>query len=104
DLGDAYSAALRGEPGGSGTASACTPLDFARWQREWQASAAYGRRRARLGERYGRDGGPSPALPAPETATGRPRAGLLRTSLDLVRRAALDRLAAERGLTRFQLL
>ncbi|MBZ9645045.1 non-ribosomal peptide synthetase [Streptomyces sp. PSKA30] len=104
DLGDAYSAALRGESGGPGTASAFTPLDFARWQREWQASAAYGRRRARLGERYGRDGELSPVLPASEAVAVRPRARLLRTSLDLVRRAALDRLAAERGLTRFQLL
>ncbi|MFB7776202.1 SDR family NAD(P)-dependent oxidoreductase [Streptomyces bauhiniae] len=104
DLTDAYRAALSGEPDGSGTASAVTPLDFARWQEQWQAGAAYGRRRARLRERYGRDGEPSAALPASEAAAVRPRARLLRTSLDLVRRAALDRLAAERGLTRFQLL
>ncbi|MFJ5520887.1 amino acid adenylation domain-containing protein [Streptomyces griseoluteus] len=104
DLTDAYHTGLAGEPGGHGTASAFTPLDFARWQEEWQTSAAYVRRRARLGGRYGRDGEPSPVLPASEAAVVRPQARLLRTSLDLVRRAALDRLAAERGLTRFQLL
>ncbi|GAA4803753.1 amino acid adenylation domain-containing protein [Streptomyces ziwulingensis] len=104
DLADAYSAALRGESGGPAAPAAITPLDYARWQRQWQESAAYGRRRARLGERYGRHGELSPTLPGSGTAAARPRARLLRTSLDLVRRSALDRLATERGLTRFQLL
>ncbi|MFD4558402.1 amino acid adenylation domain-containing protein [Streptomyces sp. NPDC058469] len=80
--------------------SALTPLDFARWQRSWHTSPAYEDRRARLRSHYGRDGEPSPALPASEA----PRARLLRTSLDLVRRSALDRRAAQLGLTRFQLL
>ncbi|MFB7500600.1 amino acid adenylation domain-containing protein [Streptomyces sp. NPDC056161] len=111
-------------------APATTPLDFARWQRDWHTSDAYARRRARLlahyegetplghyegetplahyeGEtplgHYEGETPPSPALPAP-ARTDRPRARLLRTSLDLVRRAALDRRAAEAGLTRFQLL
>ncbi|MFJ3498520.1 amino acid adenylation domain-containing protein [Streptomyces sp. NPDC086091] len=84
-----------------------TPLDLARWQRAWHATPAYADRRTRLRARYGHDGDPSPALPAPASPPGgpdRPGAGLLRTSLDLVRRAALDRRAAALGLTRFQLL
>ncbi|MFJ9245026.1 amino acid adenylation domain-containing protein [Streptomyces sp. NPDC101776] len=80
--------------------AALTPLDFAHWQRSWHTSPAYEDRRARLRSHYGRDGEPSPALPAPAAA----RARLLRTSLDLVRRSALDRRAAQLGLTRFQLL
>ncbi|MEV8541111.1 amino acid adenylation domain-containing protein [Streptomyces sp. NPDC051572] len=80
--------------------TALTPLDFARWQRRWHTRPAYGTRRTRLRSHYGRDGEPSPALPTPDA----PRARLLRTSLDLVRRSALDRRAAQLGLTRFQLL
>ncbi|MGW0581880.1 amino acid adenylation domain-containing protein, partial [Streptomyces sp. NPDC002920] len=96
DLTDAYTTA--GAP-----PSATTPLDFARWQRTWHTSPAYRRRRARLRSHYGLDGDPSPALPAPDTP-GAPQARLLRGSLDLVRRGALDRRAAQLGLTRFQLL
>ncbi|MFI6408437.1 amino acid adenylation domain-containing protein [Streptomyces sp. NPDC050548] len=77
-----------------------TPLDFAHWQRSWHTSPAYADRRARLRSHYGRDGEPSPAQPVPDT----PRARLLRTTLDVVRRGALDRRAAQLGLTRFQLL
>ncbi|MGW3106819.1 amino acid adenylation domain-containing protein [Streptomyces sp. NPDC001100] len=77
-----------------------TPLDFAPWQRAWRTSAAYEVRRARLRSHYGRDGEPSPALPAPHA----PRARLLRTTLDVVGRSALDRRAAQLGLTRYQLL
>ncbi|WP_019074168.1 non-ribosomal peptide synthetase [Streptomyces hokutonensis] len=77
-----------------------TPLDLAHWQRAWHTSAAYEDRRARLRSHYGRDGEPSPALPVPDA----PRARLLRTTLDVVRRSALDRRAAQLGLTRFQLL
>ncbi|MFJ8057784.1 amino acid adenylation domain-containing protein [Streptomyces sp. NPDC096142] len=94
DLTDACAAA------GDQPAPALTPLDFARWQRTWHTSPAYADRRARLRSQYGRDGEPSPALPAPLA----PRARLLRTSLDPVRRSALDRRAAQLGLTRFQLL
>ncbi|MFI9470965.1 amino acid adenylation domain-containing protein [Streptomyces sp. NPDC052492] len=83
--------------------SGTTPADFAHWQRTWHTSPAYERRRGELLAHYGADGEPSPALSAPED-TFRPQAGLLRTSLDLVRRTALDRRAAELGLTRFQLL
>ncbi|MFJ9896691.1 amino acid adenylation domain-containing protein [Streptomyces sp. NPDC091280] len=77
-----------------------TPLDYAPWQRTWQAGPAYADRRARLRSHYARDGEPSPAQPVPDTT----RARLLRTTLDVVRRGALDRRAAQLGLTRFQLL
>ncbi|MDV9170376.1 amino acid adenylation domain-containing protein [Streptomyces sp. W16] len=80
--------------------SALTPLDLAHWQRTWHTSPAYANRRARLRTHYGRDGEPSPAQPLPDT----PRARLLRITLDVVRRSALDRRAAQLGLTRFQLL
>ncbi|MFJ9718462.1 amino acid adenylation domain-containing protein [Streptomyces sp. NPDC101213] len=82
---------------------ATAPADFARWQGAWHATEAYARRRTGLLARYDRTPRPAPPLPAP-AGPGRPRAGLLRTSLDLVRRTALDRRAAQLGLTRFQLL
>ncbi|MCX5355724.1 non-ribosomal peptide synthetase [Streptomyces mirabilis] len=103
DLTDGYAAALAGDaPPGPGD-RAVTPLDFARWQREWRASPAYLGHRSRLRDHYEAGGELSPALPAPETPVPR-RAGLLRTSVDVVGRGALDRLAAERGQTRFHLL
>ncbi|MFJ9562331.1 amino acid adenylation domain-containing protein [Streptomyces fuscichromogenes] len=107
DLTDAY-AGVAGR-----SAAATSPLDLARWQREWRATAEYEQLRGRLHDHYAGAPEPSPALPslgpaarpAPEQASpARPQAGLLRTSLDLVRRTALDRRAAELGLTRFQLL
>ncbi|MFJ3803391.1 amino acid adenylation domain-containing protein [Streptomyces sp. NPDC090088] len=121
DLAEAYAGAA-GRP-----APAAGPLDLARWQRDWRAAPGYADHRARLREHYAAAPEPSPALSAPEsqpqprpvptssaqpqlvpTSSARPpapaRARLLRTSLDLVRRSALDRRAAELGLTRFQLL
>ncbi|MEV5955022.1 amino acid adenylation domain-containing protein [Streptomyces sp. NPDC051987] len=84
-------------------APAPSPVDLARWQRDWRATAGYERLRTRLRDHYAHAPEPSPALPAPPPGSGS-RAGLLRTSLDPARRAALDRRAAELGLTRFQLL
>lgn len=102
-------------------APATTPLDLARWQRDWHATPAYARHRTRLLTHYAhyaehsdapdlspalpyrRADVPDPSRAAPE-GPGRPTARLLRTTLDLGRRAALDRRAAELGLTRFQLL
>ncbi|MFJ8492944.1 amino acid adenylation domain-containing protein [Streptomyces sp. NPDC094038] len=100
DLSDAYAGAAE-RP-----APATGPLDLARWQRDWRATPAYEGHRTRLRDHYADAPEPSPALPAPrsESQAARPRARLLRTSLDLVRRTALDRRAGELGLTRFQLL
>ncbi|WP_217142964.1 non-ribosomal peptide synthetase [Streptomyces sp. AC627_RSS907] len=84
-------------------APAVTPLDFARWQRAWHATPAYGQRRADLRAHYGRAPEASPVLPAP-AGPARQRARLLRTSVDLAGREAVDRRAAELGLTRFQFL
>ncbi|MFK0157742.1 amino acid adenylation domain-containing protein [Streptomyces sp. NPDC090493] len=100
DLADAYAGDV------ARPAPAAGVLDLARWQRDWRATPAYERHRTGLRDHYADAPEPSPALPAPRSGsrTARPRAGLLRTSLDLVRRAALDRRAGELGLTRFQLL
>ncbi|MFE6741684.1 amino acid adenylation domain-containing protein [Streptomyces tubercidicus] len=103
DLTDAYAAELEGREAAVPQSPATTPLDFARWQRAWHTSPAYERHRVRLRTHYERTGASSPGQETPD-APARPTARLLRTSLDLVRRGALDRLAAERGQTRFQLL
>ncbi|MFJ9424816.1 amino acid adenylation domain-containing protein [Streptomyces sp. NPDC101249] len=97
DLGAAYA-----DPGHR-PAPTTTPLDFARWQREWHAAPGYRDRGERLRAHYADAPEPSPVLPAPE-GQGPPAARLLRTSLDLGRRSALDRRAADLGLTRFQIL
>ncbi|MFE0172186.1 amino acid adenylation domain-containing protein [Streptomyces sp. NPDC059002] len=102
----AYAAALRGETEQEHTAPpspAPTPLDFAGWQREWFSRDAYRTQRAELADAYGaleaRDE-PLDPVRAVDGGAGR----LLRTSLDPGRRTALDRLCADLGLTRFQLL
>ncbi|MFD5783981.1 amino acid adenylation domain-containing protein [Streptomyces sp. NPDC126933] len=91
---------------GSGAA---TPLDLALWQQDWRTHDAYRTQRADLRAYYGGLEPASPPLEPLRTAeqpTGRerPTGRLVRTSLDLVRRTALDRLSAELGLTRFHLL
>ncbi|MET8561090.1 amino acid adenylation domain-containing protein [Streptomyces flaveolus] len=83
--------------------AAVTPLEFARWQRDWHASPAYGHRRSRLRDHHHAHDDPSPALDTAGLGE-RPAARLLRTTLDTGRRATLDRVAAERGMTRFELL
>ncbi|WP_030191690.1 non-ribosomal peptide synthetase [Streptomyces violaceorubidus] len=88
---------------GDRPAPAVTPLDFARWQRAWHAAPTYGHRLAGLRAHYGRAPEASPVLPVPTGPSPR-RARLLRTSLDPAGCAAVDRRAAELGLTRFQLL
>ncbi|MER7679605.1 amino acid adenylation domain-containing protein [Streptomyces sp. NPDC096934] len=82
-------------------ATPVTPVDFALWQRDWHAGPAYRHQRDALRRHYAALEAPSPVRP---TEAGAPRARLLRTSLDLVRRSRLDRLGADLGLTRFQLL
>lgn len=84
--------------------AAATPLDFARWQRDWHSTPAYETRRTRLRTHYAAHPDLSPALEQPTGTPGPPRAGLLHTSLDIGHRAALDRIAADSGLTRFEVL
>ncbi|MYV49392.1 non-ribosomal peptide synthetase [Streptomyces sp. SID2888] len=97
DLSEAYAGVpARPEP-------SVTPLDFARWQQDWHATGAYARDRAELLAHYDAEPAPSASLPDPAPEQRR-RARLLRTSLDLTHRTALDRRAAAAGLTRFQLL
>ncbi|MFE7811673.1 amino acid adenylation domain-containing protein [Streptomyces sp. NPDC057433] len=108
DLSDAYAAALAGEHD-AGTRPAAlvpTPLDFAVWQDDWQAGPVYAAQRTELLAHYAESAGPTQTGPSRSASrvTGLPGAGLLHTSLDVVRRAALDRLCGELGLTRFQLL
>ncbi|MEU6538433.1 amino acid adenylation domain-containing protein [Streptomyces sp. NPDC047000] len=119
DLGDAYTdartdtrAAAEGAPAEPGTAlpepggapDTATTLDFARWQRDWHATPAYAARRARLRAHHAAHPDLSPALEQPSGTPGPPRAGLLHTSLGIGHRAALDRIAADSGLTRFEVL
>ncbi|MGW2511377.1 amino acid adenylation domain-containing protein [Streptomyces scopuliridis] len=113
DLSAGYADALRGggdeapdavtapvPPSGSG---APTPLDYAAWQTEWFASPAYLAQRAGLRAHYAGLDEPDESL-TPAGSRPSSRARLLHTSLDTVRRASVDRLCAELGLTRFQLL
>lgn len=96
-----YAAALRGEEI-AGT-DAPTPLDYAVWQADWFTRPGYLAQRAALREHYaGLDDVAAPLRPIHPSSAGDGR--LLHTSLDLVRRAALDRLGARLGLTRFQVL
>ena len=111
DLSAEYERALRGGaplPPETESTAVHSPLDFAAWQADWSATPAYRTKRDRLLGHYAE-------LPeadafdlessAESVVTGRrPRAGLLRTGLDAAARARVDRLAAELGLTRFQLL
>ncbi|MDH6579156.1 non-ribosomal peptide synthetase [Kitasatospora sp. MAP5-34] len=82
---------------------ALTPLDFAHWQADWSAHPGYRAQRAELRDHYA--GLAEVAEPLQPSGT-RPMAEgrLLHTTLDVVRRAHVDRLCAELGLTRFQLL
>ncbi|MCB5906083.1 non-ribosomal peptide synthetase [Streptomyces pinistramenti] len=106
DLSTGYAAALRdgedpaAERPQDGTP---TPLDLALWQADWHTHDAYRTQRAELRAYYDGLEPPSPALEPLHTAN-RPTARLVRTSLDPVRRTALDRLTAELGLTRFHVL
>ncbi|MEU9291498.1 amino acid adenylation domain-containing protein [Streptomyces sp. NPDC048275] len=88
---------------GRNTAPAPNPLDFAAWQSDWFATAAYQAQRDELLAYYEGLEEPQEPLPA-QHADPAPRARLLHTSLDVVRRAKVDQLCAELGLTRFQVL
>ncbi|MFH8462640.1 amino acid adenylation domain-containing protein [Streptomyces sp. NPDC017991] len=79
-----------------------TPHDFALWQRRWHLEPSYDEQRSALRRHYAALE-PSPPPPA-VTGTADAGARLLTASLDLVQRSRLDRLGAELGLTRFQLL
>ncbi|MEU0137406.1 amino acid adenylation domain-containing protein [Streptomyces sp. NPDC006296] len=86
-----------------GTAPAPTPLDLAVWQSDRFATAAYRTRRDELlGHYRGLEEAQEP-LPSHDAGPA-PRARLLHTSLDAARLATLDRLGAELGMTRFQVL
>lgn len=101
DLSDAYSemATVRN------AVPAPDPLDFAVWQSDWFATAAYQAQRDELLAYYQGLEELQEPLPAQDADVDpAPRARLLHTSLDVVRRAQVDRLCAEFGLTRFQVL
>ncbi|MFJ7907121.1 amino acid adenylation domain-containing protein [Kitasatospora sp. NPDC096204] len=128
DLSTGYRHALDGAAEASRPtdgAPAPTPLDYAAWQADWFAGPAYRAQRAELRAHYARtddspdhealdhdplDHGPLDHDPLDHDPLGpagtRPSsaARLLHTSLDVVRRAAVDRLCAELGMTRFELL
>ncbi|MFF9479602.1 amino acid adenylation domain-containing protein [Streptomyces sp. NPDC014733] len=82
-----------------------TPLDHAHWQAEWFARPAYAERRDALAAHHAQAAARGPGerlLPARRTPF--PEARLLHTRLDTVRRTHVDRLCAQLGLTRFQVL
>ncbi|MEV5807185.1 amino acid adenylation domain-containing protein [Streptomyces parvulus] len=102
DLSAAYAAILEGaDP--PGPSSAPTPLDFAGWQAARRDEPGYRADRDALITHYGSVEEPAePMALAGAPALGRAR--LLHTALDTVRRAHVDRLCTELGLTRFQVL
>ncbi|WP_253913604.1 non-ribosomal peptide synthetase [Streptomyces mayonensis] len=106
DLSEGYAAALAGtDSGPERAAPAPTPLDFAVWQEQWRADPAYDALRTGLLAHYAEHAAPEQAMPQQAlTPEARPGAALLHTQLDVVRRAALDRLCGAAGLTRFQVL
>ncbi|BCL25367.1 non-ribosomal peptide synthetase [Streptomyces aurantiacus] len=96
----AFTASAAGHEGREGARH--TPLDFALWQRRWHLEPSYKEQRSALHRQYA---ALAPAAPPPVAAdTAGTEARLLSASVDLGRRSRLDRLGAELGLTRFQLL
>ncbi|MCH5671083.1 non-ribosomal peptide synthetase [Streptomyces gilvus] len=83
--------------------AAPTPLDFAVWQRDRFTSTTYRTQQDELLAFYRGLKEPLEPLPVREANTA-PRARLLHTSLDVARRAQVDQVCAEFGLTRFQVL
>ncbi|WP_280454064.1 non-ribosomal peptide synthetase [Nocardia brasiliensis] len=82
--------------------AATTPLDFAAWQQDWFGSAAYRTQRLELARHYA-NGEPNDPL-RPDLARPFAAARLVHTSLDADRHGRVDRLCADLGLTRFQVL
>ncbi|MEG8182162.1 amino acid adenylation domain-containing protein [Nocardia terpenica] len=95
DLSQAYS-------GESEATDARTPLDYAGWQSDWFATDAYRTQVRELRDHYARFDETEPLRPIHERPFSAGR--MLHTALDLTRRARLDRVCAETGLTRFQVL
>ncbi|MFE3598135.1 amino acid adenylation domain-containing protein [Streptomyces sp. NPDC059142] len=98
------SASASAEPVPWPESGAPTPLDYAVWQADRFAGTAYREQRRALRDHYA-----GPAVTAGQQslpATGHTLSAgrLLHTSLDTGRRARVDRLCAELGLTRFELL
>ncbi|MGC4792064.1 amino acid adenylation domain-containing protein [Micromonospora sp. DT178] len=103
-LSAAYAAALAGTTATEDEDEpAPTPLDYARWQADWFAQPAYRAQRDALRGHYA-DVAEVAAPLRPIRQRGGTGDHLLRTTIDAEGRAALDRLGAELGLTRFPLL
>ncbi|WP_344028213.1 amino acid adenylation domain-containing protein [Streptomyces luteireticuli] len=83
-----------------------TPLDHAAWQSAWSAHPAYAEQRAALHAHFDEsDGSGEAGVPLePARPDAGPEGRLLHVPLDAGLRVTLDRLGAELGLTRFQLL
>lgn len=103
ELSEEYEAALRGEEGEHPAVP--TPLDFSLWQADWFARPTYRTQQAELQAHYAEtEEEEETASLEPIRSAARAEGRLLHTTLDPVRRALLDRLCSELGLTRFQLL
>ncbi|MEV6561611.1 amino acid adenylation domain-containing protein [Nocardia sp. NPDC051756] len=98
DLSAGYAGEL---PETRGTAP--TPLDFAVWQQEWFAAKAYQAQRSELARYYANvEPANDPLRPVRERSGSAAR--LRHTSLEADRHGRVDRLCADLGLTRFQVL
>ncbi|MFJ8000416.1 amino acid adenylation domain-containing protein [Streptomyces sp. NPDC096310] len=92
------------EPPPRPVSGAPTPLDHAVWQADRFAGPAYREQRRALRDHYAGPAATAGQQSLPDTGRTVSAGRLLHTSLDAGRRASVDRLCAELGLTRFELL
>ncbi|MFE3824719.1 amino acid adenylation domain-containing protein [Streptomyces sp. NPDC059092] len=111
DLSAGYADALRdadtpasAEPAPRPESGAPTPLDYALWQSDWFTSPAYREQRRALRDHYTGPAATVDQQAVPATGHALSAGRLLHTSLDTGRRASVDRIRTELGLTRFELL
>ncbi|MBH1937591.1 amino acid adenylation domain-containing protein [Streptomyces sp. AV19] len=103
ELSAEYAASVNGDEAPEHAPAPPTPLDHAAWQHAWSGQPAYAEQRAALRDHFAGAGEPDAPLEPARPGAG-PEGRLLHVPLDAGLRVTLDRLGAELGLTRFQLL